>query len=162
MKFFLLSALLFCSGAVAAGGGGWGDNVNWAPSLANALEQAAATQKPIVAIISKSYCGACKALKPLIAASSAFAQVANSDFIAVSLTDDDEPKGAEYAPDGGYIPRVLFLSPEGKVEKSLINAGRKGAQYQFFYTDAESLVQTMNEATSFFKKSGVAADKEDM
>ena len=37
--------------------------------------------------------------------------------------DDDEPGEDIYKPDGGYIPRVLFINPDGSVMDDVINEG---------------------------------------
>ena len=93
---------------------GWGDDFDWRP-LPAALAAANATGKPALLLIWKTWCGACKALRPLFAASDEL-RAAAADFAAlVNAADDEEPAGAQYAPDGGYIPRVLFLSPHGDV-----------------------------------------------
>ena len=47
----------------------------------------------------------------------------------VNALDDDEPKGSEYTPDGGYIPRILFLNSQGTVMADEINQGGN-AQYK--------------------------------
>eukprot|EP00959_Pyramimonas_sp_CCMP1952_P152993 3200480-Pyramimonas_sp.AAC.1 len=38
----------------------------------------------------------------------------------VNLRDGEEPHGSEYTPDGGYIPRILFLSKDGKIQNSIV------------------------------------------
>ena len=47
----------------------------------------------------------------------------NNIWIQVNALDDDEPAEDIYKPDGGYIPRVLFINPDGNVMDDVINEG---------------------------------------
>ena len=51
--------------------------------------------------------------------------------------DDEEPTDQVYAPDGGYIPRILFLSHLGEVVNTLYNE-HGNPKYKYFYSSAES------------------------
>lgn len=99
-----------------------------------------------MALIHKSWCGACKRLKTQLEGAAAESFVAASaDFVMVNLADDAEPADPAYAPDGGYIPRVIFVDAKGAVRPELKNPARSG-EYKYFYTDATSLVNGMKAA----------------
>lgn len=130
--------------AAAAGGGlarGWGDALPWTP-FADAFGLAQSSSKPIVLVVWKTWCGACKALRPKWAESAAIASHAE-DFVFVNVVDDEEPQEDKYKPDGGYIPRILFLDGRtGAVMDDVVNAAGN-PKYKYYYTDGESVAASM-------------------
>lgn len=151
----LLLALTFSLAASAAGrrGRGWGDHLPWAASLDDGWRQAKAEGKPLVAIIHKTWCGACKALKPRFAESAEITAAADG-VVLVNLEDDEEPTGAaaaKYAPNGaGYIPRVLFFSPAG--DELPLTSGN--AQYAYYYASPDAIAANMRRAVALVSKAG--------
>lgn len=83
---------------------GFGNNYVWAGSLESGLQIAMHHNKPLMVIIHKSWCSACKNLKPKFASSREI-QSLSKHFVMVNLVDEEEPKSASFAPDGTYIPR---------------------------------------------------------
>ena len=126
------------AGATADASHGWGP-MSWT-AWPSALEQSRAEGKPIMLVIHKSWCGACKALRPQFAKSEAIAALADG-FVMVNTVDDEEPKGEMFAPDGGYIPRVLFLS-EGEVLKDVINV-KGNEKYKYYYSSPDDIAASM-------------------
>lgn len=105
------------------------------------LKAAKEQNKPLMLVIHKSWCGACKALMPQFAESKEIEEL-SKNFIMVHTEDDEEPKGEQYLPDGGYIPRILFLDPEGNVRKDFYNVGGHD-EYKYYYYSPELIVPTM-------------------
>ena len=151
--------LLSLTSVAASGdglGNGFGNHVAWKPTLEAGLEAAKAESKPLMVIIHKSWCGACKKLAPKFAGSDAIAELSD-DFVMVNLIDDAEPEGEEYKPDGGYIPRVLFIDGvSGEVQTEIFNEDGN-PQYKYFYTNAEQVEAGMKNALS-----KLAADKTEL
>merc|ERR1719272_823968 len=114
LSFALVAATIAAVRGGAELGRGWNDEIEW-QTMEAAKEAAATSGKPIMVVIHKTWCGACKSLKPKFAASKEIQKVAEM-FEMVNAQDDEEPKGEEFTPDGGYIPRIMFLTPGGEVK----------------------------------------------
>jgi len=149
-----LIALVLClaavtvSGADGGPGHGWGDDIDW-KTFTEGKAASAETGKPLMLIIHKSWCGACKALKPKFGASAEIAALAKS-FVMVNVEDDEEPTDSQFSPDGGYIPRILYMSADGKVQPDVYN--KEGSdKYKYYYSDAGSVKTGMENAVSHFK-----------
>ncbi|XP_072933042.1 thioredoxin domain-containing protein 12-like [Epargyreus clarus] len=122
---------------------GFGNNYIWAGSLESGLQIANHHKKPIMVIIHKSWCSACKNLKPKFANSTEI-QSLSKHFVMVNLVDDDEPKSNIFAPDGTYIPRILFISPKGLVDHDIYNE-EGSSQHKFFYSRPEQIAKSMRK-----------------
>jgi protein-disulfide reductase (glutathione) len=61
-----------------------------------------------------------------------------------NVGDNDEPRDSKFAPDGGYIPRILFLTPSGEVMDVTNTQGNP--RYKYYYSSAEQIVPAMEKA----------------
>ncbi|RZF44712.1 hypothetical protein LSTR_LSTR000664 [Laodelphax striatellus] len=130
-------------------GKGFGEQIAW-KTLDKGLDEAKSKQLPVMLIIHKSWCGACKALKPQFASSKEIHNL-SEHLIMVNTGDDDEPKDKKYAPDGAYFPRILFLGPNGEVLTEYFNE-QGHPQYKYYYSSPESIAVTMKKVVSNSKK----------
>jgi protein-disulfide reductase (glutathione) len=123
---------------------GFGDAIAWR-SLDDGLAEAASDHRPLMLVVHASWCPKCKDLKP------AFSErelVELSDrFVMVNVDQDLVPKSLEFAPDGSYVPRVLFVDPDsGRTDEELRNDRRTRTVY--YYAPSDDLVGTMKKALS--------------
>ena len=77
--------------------------------LESGLDQAKTQNKPLMLVIHKTWCGACKRLKPQFESCKDMAEL-GEEFMMVNAQDDEDPKGKEFAPDGEYVRCVYLMN----------------------------------------------------
>ena len=122
---------------------GWNDAIAWR-GFEEGLAEAQSTGRPLMMVVHTSWCSKCRALKGEFNANPTIEELSR-DFIMVHVDQDLVPQATLYAPDGTYIPRVMFLDADGKLDRELANPQRSG-RFRYFYTPQEDLVGTMREA----------------
>lgn len=120
---------------------GFGSAIAWR-GLAEGLREAAAEHKPLMLVVHASWCPKCKDLKASFFDPSLV--TASDRLVMVNVDQDDEPQSMLYSPDGTYVPRVVFLDPNGQVDRQLRNQARD--RFHYFYTPADDLVGMMKQA----------------
>ncbi|KAK3705285.1 hypothetical protein QZH41_008171 [Actinostola sp. cb2023] len=122
---------------------GFGKNITWM-TLSEGLRSAKDSKKPAMVIIHKTWCGACKALKPHIANSTEIHEMSKK-FVMINLEDDEEPKDSKFDVDGQYFPRVFFVDPSGDVVKDIHNTKLQYLKFKYAYGDAETVLEAMQK-----------------
>lgn len=121
---------------------GWGEEIAWR-SFDEGLAEAKKERMPLMLVVHTSWCSKCKSLKKSTFRDTALHEL-SEDFVMVNVDQDAEPAATEYAPDGTYIPRVMFLDPDGKLDQELHNP--RPSRFKYFYLPQDDLVSTMRKA----------------
>jgi protein-disulfide reductase (glutathione) len=128
---------------------GWGEQIAWR-ALDDALPEAKKERMPVMVVIHTAWCSKCKALKQSSFSDPQLREL-SEEFVMVNVDQDVEPKAGDLAPDGMYIPRVVFLDPDGKVDEDLKNP--RPSRYKYFYLPQDDLLATMRKALERHGKS---------
>lgn len=140
---------LAVTAAVHAAGADWNDaNIKWM-GYPEGVQAAKASGKPVLLVFYTTWCPHCTNYSKIFSDPRLVEK--SKSFIMVRLDkDQNQDLSAQFKPDGEYIPRTYFLSPQGELDDSL-TADR--AQYKYFYdeTKADSLLAGMDRALAKFK-----------
>ncbi|MFV8750184.1 thioredoxin family protein [Nannocystaceae bacterium ST9] len=121
---------------------GWNDDIAWR-GFEEGLREAKRDHRPVMMVVHTAWCPKCRALKQVFNEDAQVERLSER-FVMVHVDQDQTPEATLYAPDGQYIPRVMFLDSNGKLDPELRNKDRK--RFRYFYTPQEDLVATMREA----------------
>eukprot|EP01100_Stratorugosa_tubuloviscum_P012684 TRINITY_DN611_c0_g2_i1.p1 TRINITY_DN611_c0_g2~~TRINITY_DN611_c0_g2_i1.p1 ORF type:complete len:168 (+),score=67.08 TRINITY_DN611_c0_g2_i1:135-638(+) len=137
---------------------GFNDNIEWLNSFEEAKIIAKETNKPIMVLIQRSWCGACKSLKNVFKNSNKLVEK-SKDFTMVVVDQDQEPQEQEFKASGEYYPRIFFACSEGIVDIEIYNT-RGHLSYRHFYSDENSLLFGMDNALFTLKQKSQKRNEE--
>lgn len=106
------------------------------------FDEAKRQQKPIMLIIHKTWCPACKQMRKKFE-QSAEIEALSEHFVMSHAEDDDEPSDERYAPNGAYSPRLLFINPENGDLLPITNPAASDPSSPHFYGSAPEVVRGM-------------------
>lgn len=119
-----------------------GSRIAW-QSLDEGLALAKREGRPVMMVVKTEWCGRCKEYSALFRDESV--EKAARDFVMVLVDGDADDGASRYAPDGTYVPRTFFLSPDGEIDASLHGPHPR---YRYFVNSSrpESLAELMARA----------------
>lgn len=140
------------SGGVPAAvpGEGWNPTeIEWQGYEAG-LAKAKAENKPILLVISATWCPHCKSYSHVF--EDARVTKRAKDFVMVRVDADQRMDvSTTFKPDGMYVPRTYFLGPDGTPDYD-VRAPRPKFAYFFDEKNPASILGAMDEAARRFKK----------
>lgn len=113
-------------------------------SFDEGVEAAQASGKPAMAIVQAEWCPRCTEYAALYGQDAVVEST--EDFVMIWL-DEDDPAAARLAPDGGYVPRTVFLQPDGTADTSL-TSGHPRYGHFLNPVDSAPLLALMDRARS--------------
>ena len=150
MNFRILRIFLFyviLGSVFAINSNGFGDQVNWV-DYSSALSD---SSRPTMIILHKSWCAACKNLKPKLAENLDFEELSRK-FSMVNAGEDNElHNNVDLSVDGSYIPRIFFLDPQGQVLDQVYNS-KGNPSYKYFYFNVETVLSSMRQVLEDFSE----------
>uniref|UniRef100_A0A8C4T688 Anterior gradient protein 3-like n=1 Tax=Erpetoichthys calabaricus TaxID=27687 RepID=A0A8C4T688_ERPCA len=118
---------------------GWGDEIDWVPTYEEGLAKSKSNKKPLMVIQHLLDCPYSKGLKERFAANAEIQKIAKEHFVMLNLIH--ETTDNNLAPDGYYVPRIIFIDPSLTVRNDLVG---KHPIYKYTYTNEDILLILKN------------------
>ena len=128
----------------AASGESWNaGQIDWQP-YEGGLAKAKAEKKPVCLVLFTNWCPHCRNYSRIF--DDAKVVERSKGFVMIRLdADDRQDVATKFQPDGGYVPRTFFLSPEGVLAAD-IHAPRPKYRYFFDERNPASILAGMEQA----------------
>ncbi|XP_076248373.1 thioredoxin domain-containing protein 12 [Calliopsis andreniformis] len=116
-------------------------------SFKDGFEEAKITNKPVFLLIHKFTCPACHKLKYRLTKSVRLMDLSDR-FVMIKIemikNDRNLSNKEKFQPDGKYVPRILFFTPDGNLIKEAYNKHPSADQdYRYFYNNSAQVIDTM-------------------
>ncbi|XP_028847391.1 anterior gradient 1 [Denticeps clupeoides] len=122
---------------------GWGDGIVWVPSYMEGLEKMKESNKPLMVIHHLDNCPFSQELKKAFVEYKDIQEMAKADFIMFNTLNETTDKNL--APDGYYVPRILFIDPSMTVRADIVSR-YSNRLYAYEPNDMELLLSNMKKA----------------
>ncbi|XP_078084316.1 anterior gradient protein 3-like [Mustelus asterias] len=122
---------------------GWGDDLTWVQTYEEGLYKARKSNKPLMIIHHLEDCKYCNALKNVFAQNEKVQAMADKDFIMLNLMHETSDKNL--APDGKYVPRIIFIDPSLTVRADIVGK-YSNRLYTYEPQDIQLLIQNMKKS----------------
>jgi protein-disulfide reductase (glutathione) len=145
-----VAVLALLAAALVAADGFNAKHIDWVEwdDDAKLLELAAEKGKPVLMLVHKTWCAACKQLRVKVERSAEVVALADH-FVMANVEDDSEPSDDKYSPQGSYSPRIMFLHPDGKVAE--VTNPQSDPGHLHFYGTGDEIVRGMLAALRIIK-----------
>jgi protein-disulfide reductase (glutathione) len=139
-----LAATLIAVTAPAAGAHDWNDGAVAWKALDDGLALAKKDKKPVCLVVYTETCGHCANYSKVFHDPKVVEKAKR--FVMIRLDQGaDRERTQKYAPDGGYIPRTVFLGADGTIAPE-IQAPRQDFKYFYDEKDPAGVLAGMDAA----------------
>jgi len=131
---------------------GWGEDIKW-KTLEAGKSEAEENWRPMMVVLHWMSCAGCGWMKREFTASDRIREL-SENFVMVNLLPEEIPRLANkkpdptYAPDGYYVPRILFFSPEGKLLPQIKGWHGSTTRFQYTYPQAIDIIGSMQKVSN--------------
>ncbi|XP_029164062.1 thioredoxin domain-containing protein 12-like [Nylanderia fulva] len=144
-NFTTLACYIFGTAVVANDDSNYfGHMYKW-KNLRDGFREAKICRKPIFLLIHKPGCPTCEKLKPKFINSIRLLDL-SKHFVMVDARKGEIPAQdeARFQPDGTYVPRILFFTPDGEFMEDIYNRHPKADnKYKYFYNSTSQIIDSM-------------------
>ncbi|XP_025267275.1 thioredoxin domain-containing protein 12-like [Camponotus floridanus] len=130
-------------------------------NLQEGFQEAKVCRKPIFLLIHKPGCPTCEKLKPKFTNSIRLLDL-SKHFVMVDARKGEIPAQDEmrFQPDGTYVPRILFFTPDGEFMENVYNRHPKADdKYKYFYNSTSQIIDSMILALELCSRESLLDDK---